>query len=153
MRLDEVQTELAAKLSGNATTAEFLPGLIFGFRGCKKTSGESLSTDEDVSTFLASRLADSGVVFEIGIVSGVKSDERSGRWQTMRATTSLVIAESIPVTHTPADDALLHAVLNAVTAPDSGSESPFTVESFDKEVSEKGYVLHMIEVSAPVEIR
>ena len=46
MTVDSIQTELAAKLAANATTAAFLPGMIFCFRGCKKTTGEALATDE-----------------------------------------------------------------------------------------------------------
>jgi len=72
----------------------------------------------------------------------------------MRAAISLTIAESITVAHTLADDALVNATMFALTAPEAdGYESPFTVEGFDKEVSEKGYVLHFIELSVPVEIR
>lgn len=153
MTVDSIQTELAAKLAANATTAAFLPGMIFCFRGCRKTTGEALATDEAAAAFLAARIAAAGVVFEIGIVSGVKEDDRPGRWQTMRAAISLAIAESIPVAHSPADDALLNSVLSAVTAPDADGESPFTVESFDKEVSDKGYVLHIVGISVPVEIR
>ena len=74
--------------------------------------------------------------------------------QVMRATISLTIAESITVAHTLADDALVNATMFALTAPEAGGyESSFTVEGFDKEVSEKGYVLHFIELSVPVEIR
>ena len=154
MNISEVQSAVASKLAAYPATAAYLPGLIFDYRQCKKTSGETLATDEDVAAFLAARLADAGVVFEIGLVSGVKSDERPGRWQVMRASVALTIAESITVAHTLADDALVNATMFALTAPEAGGyESPFTVEGFDKEVSEKGYVLHFIELSVPVEIR
>lgn len=153
MNISEVQSAVASKIAAYPATAAYLPGLIFDYRQCKKTSGETLATDEDVGEFLASRLSASGVVFEIGLVSGTKSDERPGRWQVMRAAISLTIAESITVAHTLADDALVNATMFALTSSDDDGESPFTVESFDKEVSEKGYVLHFIELSVPVEIR
>ena len=154
MNISEVQSAVASKLAAYPATAAYLPGLIFDYRQCKKTSGETIATDEDVGEFLASRLSAAGVVFEIGLVSGTKSDERPGRWQVMRAAISLTIAESITVAHTLADDALVNATMFALTAPEAdGYESPFTIESFDKEVSEKGYVLHFIKLSVPVEIR
>ncbi len=153
MNLFEIQSAIASKLAASPDTAAYLPGLIFGFRQCKKTTGETLATDDGVAAFLADRLSAAGVVFEIGLVSGVKSDERPGRWQVMRATIALTIAESISVAHKLADDALVSATMFALTSSDDDGESPFTVESFDKEVSEKGYVLHFIQLSVPVEIR
>lgn len=153
MNLSEIQSSIASKLAASSEVSAYLPGLIFGFRQCRKTTGEVLATDEDVAEFLASRLSTAGVVYEVGLVSCVKSDDRPGRWQIMRASVALTIAESITVTHTLSDDDLVSATMRALTAPSDDGEGPFTVESMDKDVSERGYVLHFIELSTQVEIR
>lgn len=141
MKPADVQPYIAAQLSANAALLA-LAGAPIQF---------SLFTpDEDAKAAIADKLRDFGVCLEVGPVSragdGVKPINRFIRTDCAIA---VFVGESLTKAHSPQGEALVDAVISAVATRNVNRDEAIQFVRSDSFISENGYILHVLQFSAP----
>ena len=141
MKFSAVQTYFAARLGASTALASLLPVLVY---------------DEDrdetaYETQLDTAIAERGVALEIGEPDASGGASPSGR-TLLAGTCTIYAAESRTVAHTPRGQALVEAIVAAACDQSLPGSEPVKCVSIQSVKSERGYVLRIIDFSAPVQI-
>lgn len=101
---------------------------------------------------IAARLRTTGVVLEVGLADAQRTGDRVKRGVAATATFEVFVAESISLTHTPADRALVETVATALLRETDPYEPAAEFESVESAAAESGYILHVLTFSKNVTI-
>lgn len=140
MNYSDVQAYFAARLSESPELAPYLPVLVYS------EDASALETQTAIDTALSTK----GVCLEVSELTGGDTNTVSGR-TLLQAGVTLYIAESRTVAHALRGAKLVERVVAAACAQSSTS-CPVKCTTLPSFTSERGYKLHIIDVSVPAQI-
>lgn len=142
MKLHEVQPHVVGLIVAASALAAFGDPVAYSH----------FSDDETAQALIAERLRTAGVLIEVGGVEAMRADDKTARGVAADAVFEVFIAESPKVTHTPSQEALRKAVIEAVTAQVDAYTPRVEFQRSDTARGEQGYVLHIISFTVRVTI-
>ena len=141
MKFSAIQSYFAERLNADAALAALVPVLVF----------DEFTPEADTETAIDAALVARGVCIEVAEADASGGETTSGRTGLLGGVT-VFAAESLTVAHAPRGTALVEAIVAAACGQTLPGSQPVKCTGIQSRKSERGYILRVIDFTAPVQI-